>query len=82
MAYNRKNVLNRIIDIQTITLQHTSQGVTQKFVYENYIKPVYHISRATYYQYLGTNAKRDLKQLFEIEKQQTQLNLFNNDSSN
>ena len=79
MAYNRKNVLNRIIDIQNITLEHTSRGVTQEWVFKNKIKPIFHISRATYYQYLATNAKAELKQLKNIEK--NQLNLFNNDYS-
>lgn len=63
MGYNRKNTLKRIIDIQDLTLQHTQKGVTQEYIYNNYIYPVYLISRSTYYTYLATNAKAELKRL-------------------
>jgi len=63
MAYNRKNILQRIIDIQTIYLQHKDQGVTGEFIYNRYIHPVYRISRKTFYNYLGINAKKELKDL-------------------
>lgn len=63
MAYNRINLLERIVDIQQITLEHTAKGVTQQWVYTNIIKPVYKLSKATYYNYLRQNAKAELKKL-------------------
>ena len=60
MAYNRKNLLNKIIEIQKTTLEQQAKGVTQKWIYENIIHTTYCISRATYYSYLGTNAKKEL----------------------
>jgi len=63
MAYNRENILIKIIEIQETTLKHTKLGVTQKFIFENHIKPIHHISLRTYKEYLGTNAKKELKQL-------------------
>jgi hypothetical protein len=74
MAYNRKNLLKKIIDIQELTLQHTRKGVTQEYVYSHHIYPIYHISRATYYEYLSINAKKELKDL-ELQEQ-GQLKLF------
>lgn len=73
MAYNRRNLLTRIVDIQTITRQYTDNGVTQEYVYLNYIYPQYIISRRTYYTYLAINAKKELKQLNEAP---IQLQLF------
>jgi hypothetical protein len=73
MAYNKKNRYCRIIDIQNITLQYQAQGVTNEFIFKNYISPVYHISRDCFYGYLATNAKLKLKQLEEAEKQQPSL---------
>lgn len=70
MAYNRKNKLQLIVDIQNVTLDHTKRGVTQQWVYENHIYPKYRISRTTFYAYLATTAKRDLK---KMEDQQPQL---------
>lgn len=76
MAYTRRNLLQRMIKVQNITLEYKSKGSTQKWVYENVIKPRYDISRSTYYDYLGTNAKLQLKLLEQKEQQQKQLALF------
>jgi hypothetical protein len=77
MAYNRKNILLRIIDIQTIYLQHNEQGVTGEYIYNRYIHPVYRISRKTFYNYLATNAKKELKELEQkiIKHKENQLQL-------
>ncbi|MDY0276329.1 MAG: hypothetical protein RBR42_13030 [Desulfomicrobium sp.] len=66
--------MKRIIDIQTVTLEHTDRGVTQEWVYNNIVFPTYRISRSCYYAYLGTNAKAELKRLDENASKQ--LNLF------
>jgi len=73
MAYNRRNILKRIIEIQNLTLEHTSRGVTQVWVFEHIIQPRFVISNRTYYNYLNINAKRILN---ESEKQSKQLTLF------
>lgn len=73
MSYNRKNLLRRMIDIQNIVLAHTGRGVNQEWVFENEIQPVYHISRRTFYSYLRTNAKAELKKLKQVEEMQTSL---------
>lgn len=73
MAYNKKNKLKRIIDIQNITLKYQAQGVTNEYIFNNYIKPIYHISRDCFYEYLRTNAKRDLKLLEEVDNKQQKL---------
>jgi hypothetical protein len=73
MAYNRRNILKRIVEIQNLTLEHTSRGVTQVWVYEHVIHPRFVISISTYYNYLGVNAK---KMLSETENKNGQLTLF------
>lgn len=73
MAYNRINLLTLMIDVQNITLQHTAQGVTQEYVYKNIIFPTYRISRRTYYSYLSTSAKSDLRKIKEAQQLQTSL---------
>ncbi len=70
MAYTKRNLLRRIIDIQDATLEHTRKGVTQEWVYTNIIFPQYRISRRTFYSYLGTNAKSELKKFEENRKKQ------------
>ncbi len=73
MSYNRRNILQRMIDIQNIVLAHGERGVTQEWVYENEIYPLYKISRRTFYDYLGTNAKAELKKLTQVAKMQPTL---------
>lgn len=69
MAYNKKNKLKRIIDIQQTYLECNRQhGSTAQWVFENKIKPIYHISRSTFYDYLSINAKLELKKLEEVER--------------
>jgi len=63
MAYNRKNLLNRIIEIQQTTLEHKKKGSTQRWIYENVIEPKYCISQGTYNNYLAINAKKELNDL-------------------
>jgi hypothetical protein len=65
--YNRKNKLTLIISIQETTLEHTKKGVTQEWVYKNLIYPRFFISRRTYYEYLGYNAKQELRKLQDNE---------------
>ncbi len=73
MSYNRKNLLQRQVDIQTIVLEHKARGVTQEWVYENLVFPAYRISRRTFYGYLGNNAKAELKTIVKAEKMQPSL---------
>lgn len=63
MSYSKENRLQRIIDIQRITREHTDKGVSQIYVYKNYIWPAYRISIATFYNYLSTPAARELKKI-------------------
>lgn len=71
MAYNRRNKLKLIIDIQNIVLEYKEKyGSGQEWIYYNKIYPIYRISRATYYTYLGINAKRELSKLTMQDKQQ------------
>ena len=79
MAYNRKNILLRMIDIQEIYIANSKNhrgGCTDKHIYENLVAPRYRISRKTFYDYLATNAKKELTAL--LAEQQKQLTLFDN----
>lgn len=73
MAYTKKNYLQRIVDVQNITLEHTNRGVSQKWVYENIIYPRFYISNTTYYAYLATPAKAELRKIMEENNRQTVL---------
>lgn len=63
MAYNRKNLLIRVIAIQELVLERQKKGITQKFVYENEVYPKYFISYSTFNNYLAMPAKRELEKL-------------------
>lgn len=66
MAYSKENRLQRIIDIQELYMKHSKNHegcASDAWIYENLVKPVYRISLRTFYTYLGTNAKREIKEL-------------------
>ena len=76
MAYNRKNILLRILDIQDIykeNSKHHKGGCTDRYIYRELIFPVYRISERTFYEYLSTNAKKELGDLLDAEKKQLSL---------
>ena len=69
MAYNRRNLLERIVEIQEIVLREKKENyLTQQQIFETIIKPQYRICLGTFNNYLGTNAKKELKQLQDNEK--------------
>lgn len=63
MAYNSKNFLKKVVEIQDLTLEHARCGATQAWIYANVIAPRYHISLSSYYKYLARNVKKELKEL-------------------
>lgn len=75
MAYNPKNKLLRILDIQRIVKDRCIEGgETKEWVFENIIYPRYRISRRSFFNYMDTSAG---VQLARIEREESkQLNLF------
>jgi hypothetical protein len=65
MAYTRVNLLERIIEIQEITLSEKQRGASQKWIYINLIRRPFRISERTYNRYLGIPAKKQLKELLK-----------------
>jgi len=63
MAYNRKNFLIKVINIQQIQIDYNKKGVTNEFIFDNIIQPRYFISRTTFYNYLTINARKELTEL-------------------
>lgn len=69
MAYNKLNLLTRVAEIQNKVMECKQKGITQKWCYENVIFPHYHISYATFNEYMGmSNVRTDIKKL-QVEKQ-------------
>lgn len=73
MAYNRKNLLQRMIDIQQVYREHKKNGATDRWIFRNVIEEQYRISERTFYNYLTTPAKRELANITNVEQQQMQL---------
>jgi hypothetical protein len=73
MAYNRNNLLNEVEEIQEIYAKHIQEGVTAKYIFNNYIKGVYHISERTFFTYLNINVARERREMAEGKKEQQNL---------
>ncbi len=67
MAYNRKNLLNRVIAIQNLVLEGQKKGITQKWIYENVVYPQFLISYSTFNNFLAMPAKNELDKLVKKE---------------
>jgi len=69
MAYNRENLLKRIIKVQNIVLEYKEMDVPYKRIYEKHIKEQFNISYSTFNEYMGmSNVNGQLKKL-QDEKQ-------------
>lgn len=67
MAYNRRYFLQRVVEVQDTAWPYIRRGVTQKYVYENYIKGQFKISFSTFSNWMGIPAKAELRKLEETE---------------
>lgn len=67
MAYNRKNLLKKVINIQETYNQFKAEGVSTAHVFRKHIEPRWHISYYTFHRYLGIPAKAELKKIEQQE---------------
>lgn len=74
MAYNRKNFLLRVKEICEIYKRESGKGCFNEYIYLTHIKHQYHISRATFYEYLTIPYERELKKIEEREQQEQRQN--------
>jgi alpha-amylase/alpha-mannosidase (GH57 family) len=76
MAYNRENFLTRVLEIQELVLQYRKKGLFFKEIFHQHVEKQFHISKRTFDEYLGINAKKQLKELRETKNINNQLKLF------
>jgi hypothetical protein len=76
MAYNKKNLYKRIMEVQEIVLRNNAKGIPQAYTYRTEIEPVYHISYSCFNNWMGVPASTLLKKLDEREKQADHPKLF------
>jgi len=63
MAYNKRNLLKRILEIQGIVAKEYDKGIPYTVIYRKLIKEQYCISYSTFNNYLSRNAKKELEEL-------------------
>jgi len=63
MAYNNKNKLIRVKQIQDAYLLHKKDGVSTRYVYKTFIWPRWNISISSLYNYLAINVRKEMRQL-------------------
>ncbi|MBQ7210516.1 MAG: hypothetical protein IJS05_06450 [Paludibacteraceae bacterium] len=74
MAYTRRYLLNRIKAVCEIYLREAKRGVNNEFIYDNYIRDQFHISRSTFYEYLTVPYERQLRELDRKEAEEKRQN--------
>jgi len=73
MAYNRENLLKRIIEVQDIVKEHKKHDTPQIKIYKKHIKDVFHISYSCFNEWIGIPAYAELKQLQAKKQQQEEI---------
>ncbi len=70
MAYDKRNLLLKIIEIQELVLREKKRGATQRWIYKHLVQERYFISRTTFDGYLARNAKKELSDLDKKQEAQ------------
>lgn len=65
MAYNQKNLLNRIEKVQEIWKVHNLDERTNEWIYRHHIQNQFNISSKTFYNYLAVNVAKRRRELEE-----------------
>jgi len=63
MAYNRKMFLKKVQKVNEVYLEYANKGISNKYIFENYIQDQFCISIATFYNYLTIPYVSELKQI-------------------
>jgi len=75
MAYNKRNLLVKILEIQELVAVEYAKGISYTVIYRRYIRDKYYISYSTFNNYLSRNAKKELAEL-DVQRQDSQMELF------
>ncbi len=62
-----KNALLKACRVQEIDMFFTEKGFSRTYIHKKILQPTFFISKRTYYVYLGVNAKRKLKERYDID---------------
>lgn len=74
MAYNKKNFLLRVKEINEIYKRESAKGLFNEYIFVHFIKDQYHISRSTFYDFLTIPYERELKKVNEKEAEEKRIN--------
>ena len=68
MAYNRKNLLEKVKAVNEVYIEHSARGVSNEYIFNNYIKNRFYISRTTFYEYLTIPYMVELRKIEDDEQ--------------
>lgn len=63
IRYHNRNFYLKVEAMQQEYLSHSNSGRTEIYIYRKYIYPKFFISRATFYNWLAINPRRELDKL-------------------
>ena len=70
MAFSRKNLLLRVKEVNELYMEKAKIGL----IFRTFIKPRYHISRSTLYEYLAIPYDRQLREIAQRERAEKEQN--------
>ena len=75
MAYNRENLLRRIIEVLNVVSEHKEHDTPYTKIYRKHIKDRFHISYSTFNEWLSMSPHPDIQLKNLLAKKEKQKNL-------
>lgn len=78
--HSKKNYLLTALKVQEIYLSHkykngVDTGLSNRYIFKNYIYPIYPMTERTFYNFLDLSPKAELKKIESIENATLKLEL-------
>lgn len=65
MAYNKENKYKQMIQVQSVFKEHNKPGMSIEYIFREFIKNRFHISRRTFITYINTPAESNLNEILK-----------------
>lgn len=69
MAYTKKYYLNRVREVNEVYVEQSRHGLSNEYIYRNFIRYRFNISRSTFYNFLTIPYASELRKIEEREKE-------------
>lgn len=74
MAYIKKYFLNRVREVNEVYIEQHRRGLSNEYIYRNFVRDRFHISRSTFYDFLTIPYAAELRKIEQREAERKRQN--------